>query len=98
MAESYQGGEGMGRYRAGKDSLQLVGAGPWRPLQGILSHPESKWEPLAEFMEENSMIRIAFLINHFVMVWTIDWRQARQESAGGVMRLLLLSRRDMIRS
>lgn len=68
------------------------------PPRNSKSHPESKWEPLAEFMEEKSMIRIAFLINHFAVVWTIDWRQARQESAGGVMRLLLLSRRDMIRS
>ena len=63
------------------------------PLRDAKSRSEGKWEPPADFTEENGMIRIAFSINHSAVVWTTDWRPARLGSASGIMRLPLLSRR-----
>ena len=46
------------------------------PLRNSKNNSECKWEPLADFMEENSMLRIVFSVNRSVVVWTTDWRQA----------------------
>lgn len=47
------------------------------PLRDAKSRSEGKWEPPADFTEENGMTRIAFSINHSAVVWTTDWRPAR---------------------
>lgn len=73
LAKTYQGRQGVVRYRAGEGSQGPDRARP-RPLQGILRVILKVNGATGRFFGEKEHDQDAFSINHPAVVWAIDWK------------------------